>query len=555
MKQKISYDGNCQQSRTNFLNFSKNFQVEKFTKSILMRFNLTVIYLLVSLVISSFICIYAWRHQQARGTRAFAVACFTSIFWMSGDIIGRLSYTLDGQWLGELVRHLGVASLPVALLVFIYRYCGKETPRRQILLLSIIPCISWLVLLTNPWHLLFFSKIKLGVMNSLKFDYGDYFWFVYLPYGYGLMAVGFIIALYELSRASRHHRKQIFILLLSLCVPFAVNIIGVFRLVSEFSYTSLSFPAFFMIMAVAIFRCHFLVSNPIAYKTVFQTLRDGVIVFDQNNTVMDINPAAAKGLGRSAGKIIGQSFEKVFEPWEKVIGKYQSQIDLYDEIELNMNGIPRFMSISITPLRNSNEIYNGRIFTIRDITTSKQHQISLETLAFHDPLTRLANRRKFAEEVEIALEKADESGENFAILYFDLNHFKLVNDTLGHETGDEFLKYVAARVASVLRKPDLLARVGGDEFVALLHNCDEAGIEVVLERLLENVRRPFKIGEHTLIADLSVGAAFYPVNGTNLEELMRFADSEMYRAKQNSRKGVLYNNKISVSESKNQFIS
>ena len=520
-----------------------------------MRFNFPVIYLTISIIISSFVCVYAWRHQQARGTRAFAAACFTSVLWMLGDVIGRLSYTLDGQWLGELVRHLGVASLPAALFVFICRYCGKDVTRKQIIMLCVVPCISWLILLTNSWHQLFFSKISLGVLNSLKFDYGYYFWFIYLPYNYTLMAIGFFTALFELNRASRHHRKQIFILLLSLCFPLAVNIVGVFRLISEFSYTSLSFPGFFMIMAVAIFRYHFLVSNPIAYKTVFQTLRDGVIVFDQNNTVMDVNPAAAKGLGQSTKKIIGQSFDKVFGHWENVKSKYQNHIDLYDEIELNMNGIPRFMSISITPLLNSNGTYNGRIFTIRDITTRKQHQMSLETLAFHDPLTRLANRRKFAEEVEIALEKANDSGENFAILYFDLNHFKLVNDTLGHETGDEFLKYVAARVASVLRKPDLLARVGGDEFVALLHKCDEAGMEVVLERLLENVRRPFKLGEHTLIADLSIGAAFYPENGTNLEELMRFADSEMYRAKQNSRKGVSYSNKISVSESKNQFIS
>lgn len=87
-----------------------------------MRFNLPVIYLLVSLVISSFICIYAWRHQQARGTSAFAVACFTSVLWMLGDIIGRLSYTLDGQWLGELVRRADAEM-----------YREKQKSRRQIL--------------------------------------------------------------------------------------------------------------------------------------------------------------------------------------------------------------------------------------------------------------------------------------------------------------------------------------------------------------------------------------------------------------------------------------
>lgn len=109
----------------------------------------------------------------------------------------------------------------------------------------------------------------------------------------------------------------------------------------------------------------------------------------------------------------------------------------------------------------------------------------------------------------------------------------MVNDTLGHEVGDELLKYVAARVASILRKPDILARLGGDEFAILLHNCDENGVDLVVERVLDNVQRPFKVGENTLIAELSIGAAYYPQNGRNLSELLRHADSAMYRAKQN----------------------
>lgn len=175
----------------------------------------------------------------------------------------------------------------------------------------------------------------------------------------------------------------------------------------------------------------------------------------------------------------------------------------------------------------------GRIITIRDNTDRHKHQLSLEALAFHDPLTRLANRRKFQEEVERAIEKSVETNKPLALLYFDLNRFKTVNDRFGHETGDELLKYGAARVASTLRKLDILARLGGDEFALLLNNCNEDGVEIVVARLLDNVQRSFKVGEHTLIADLSLGASFYPKDGENLTELLRHADTEMYRAKQN----------------------
>ena len=119
-----------------------------------------------------------------------------------------------------------------------------------------------------------------------------------------------------------------------------------------------------------------------------------------------------------------------------------------------------------------------------------------------------------------------------SILYFDLNRFKSVNDRFGHHIGDELLKYVAARVASVLRKPDVLARVGGDEFAILLHNCNEIGVELVVKRMLENVQRPFIVGENTLVAELSIGAAIYPLHGNNLDDLLRHADIAMYQAKQ-----------------------
>lgn len=519
------------------------------------RLNFQVIYLLTSVIISLYICGYAWRNQKMRVARTFAAACLTSVFWMAGDIIGRLGDTLEMQWFGEIVRFVGVAALPVALFVFIYRYCGKHLSRSQIIWLSVLPIISWLVLVTNPWHLLFFKTIRVGEMNSLKVEYGYYFWFVFLPYSYGLLCAGFITALLEIGRASRHYRKQILILFLSLCIPFSVNVVGVFKLLGQFSYTSLSFAVFFMIMAVAIFRYRFLFSHPIAYETVFQKIRDGVVILDHNNTIMDINPAAATGLGKSPGEIIGQSFEKAFEPWKDILGKYLSEPDLQDAIELDFADCERYILLSITPLERPDGTLNGRILTLRDITDRKQYQISLETLAFHDPLTRIANRRKFQEEVENALEKSKISGESVAVLYFDLNRFKAVNDTFGHETGDEFLKYVAARVASVLRKPDLLARLGGDEFAALLHNCDAAGMEIVLERMLENVQRPFKVGEHTLIADLSIGTAFYPADGDNMNELLRHADAEMYLAKQQKYNAVLPQPETKVSKITNDYLS
>ncbi len=480
--------------------------------------------------------IYAWRNPQTRGSRAFATACLISVFWMFGDGISRVSESFTGELIGEIIRYAAVPMLPVALLVFVYQYCGKNINPTRIKFLLVIPVFSWLMILTSPWHQLFFSSMQTGDENSMKVEYGYYFLLVHVPYSYGLMLISFFTLLMEFSRASRHYRKQILLLLFSLSIPSIVNVLVLTKILSNF--TPLSFPIFFTIMGYAIFRYQFLGSNPIAYETVFHTIRDGVLILDRHDIIRDINPSAAKGLQKRPSEVVGSPVREAFKAWQSAIDAYDKDPMNIGEIEVFLFGQKRFLLIESTPLAVQNDISEGRIINIRDITDHHQYKLSLEALAFHDPLTRLANRRKFQEEVERAIEKSDESGKTFAILYFDLNRFKTVNDTYGHEIGDELLKYVAARVASILRKPDILARLGGDEFALLLNNCNETGIEIVLERLLDNVTRPFKVGENTLIADLSIGSSVYPKHGKNLTELLRHADAEMYRAKQSGNSAI-----------------
>lgn len=236
---------------------------------------------------------------------------------------------------------------------------------------------------------------------------------------------------------------------------------------------------------------------------------------------------------KDPSEVIGTHVREAFKAWQTAIKLYDERPLELGEIEVSLFGETRFLSIDSTPLAGHNGNAGGRIITIRDITDRRNQQLSLETLAFHDPLTRLANRRKFEEEFEIAVEKAITAKQPLAILYFDLNRFKEVNDTFGHQAGDELLKYVAARAASILRKPDILARLGGDEFAVLLSNCSKNGVELVVERILNQTQRPFRLGENVLLAELSIGAAFYPTDGKSLTELLRQADLRMYRAKQN----------------------
>ena len=492
------------------------------------------IYLLAGCTLSAIIGTYAWRNSQTRGNRTFALACFVAIPWMLGEVLLLRGDNYSVQWFGECIIYFGAAFLPVMLYVFVRQFCGREPSDRTIRLLCVVPSISWVVMITNSWHHLFFTEVVLDGPGPIITAYGPVFRLLHTPYSYVILVFSILIVLREFNRASRHYRRQLLMLLVSMSVPITVNVLSVMGVVNKI--TPYSLPVFFSLFSYAIFRLRFLGSNPIAYETVFQTIRDGVLILDAGDVIHDINPAAARGLGRQASNVIGMHVRAAFAAWPEALELYDRDPQNLGSVEVNLLGKQRFFQIDSAQITGANpNAVEGRIVTIRDITDRHMHQLSLESLAFHDPLTRLANRRKFQEEVERAIIQSDEKNEPFAILYFDLNKFKSVNDTLGHDAGDELLKYVAARVASILRKPDILSRLGGDEFAMLLHNCNEKGVDLVIERMLDNVRRPFQVGEHTLVADLSIGAAYYPKNGAGLTELLRHADAGMYLAKQAAR--------------------
>lgn len=499
-----------------------------------MKFNLPIIYLILSIIFTLSLSVYALYRPQGRTTRSFIIACLTAVLWMTGEVVERVAEGFAGKWTGQGICFIGVCFLPVVMLVFIYEYCGKTISRKWIALFCIVPVISWFVMVTNPFHYLFFSRIEFLSSAPAKTEYGAYFWLIHLPYCYGLTTFGFVTVLLERQKASYHYRPQITLLFIALCIPLVINVMGIFKLFGEASDTALAFPISFSIMAYAVFRYRFLKSAPIAYETVFQTIQDGVIVIDLDNIVIDINPSAARCLGKLPKNIVGAKAEEAFAPWKDLIAKYQNTADFdasYDEIELELAGKKYFISVSAMPLKNPQGAIDGRIFTLRDITDRKQHESSLEMLAFYDPLTRLANRRRFQQEAAKTLAGCDETNESAALLYFDLNRFKSVNDTMGHAVGDELLKYVAARVSSVLREPDLMCRLGGDEFAVLLPDCDRENLDTIVDRILAGVEQPFQIGNHTVAASLSIGAAFYPLDGATLEELLQHADAVMYQAK------------------------
>ena len=177
----------------------------------------------------------------------------------------------------------------------------------------------------------------------------------------------------------------------------------------------------------------------------------------------------------------------------------------------------------------------------RQLTELHASQAQLEHLAGHDVLTGLPNRRLFQDRLEHALARAQRTGEGFALLFIDVDKFKSINDRWGHEAGDVVLKLVALRLASITRKADTVARMGGDEFVILLDNpSGRSQIVTIAEKLLDSLRLPMRLPGQDIEVGFSVGISQYPEDGTTAAALMASADQAMYEMKAAGRNGFRF---------------
>jgi len=187
------------------------------------------------------------------------------------------------------------------------------------------------------------------------------------------------------------------------------------------------------------------------------------------------------------------------------------------------------------------KVFLGTLGSARDITERKRSEEVISHQAYHDMLTRLPNRALFNDRINQAFAHARRSGENFALMFMDLDRFKLINDSLGHVMGDKVLQLVSDRILDCLRAEDTLCRFGGDEFALLLPKItSKESVSSVAEKIMKAVRKPFKHKDHELYVSMSLGIAMYPEAGESRESLLQSADIAMYQVKNDGKDGYCF---------------
>jgi len=288
---------------------------------------------------------------------------------------------------------------------------------------------------------------------------------------------------------------------------------------------------------------------------VVENTAEAVMVTDPQNNITSINRAFTEITAYEEAEVFGlnprllQSERNDPTFYQSIWACIQQYGKWQDEIwyrRKNGEIFPAWSTISA--------VYDGAgelthyVSLFSDISVIKQSQEKMDFLAYHDPLTHLANRLLFEDRLKHALHHAHRMKGKLAVLFLDLDHFKNINDSLGHSVGDELLQQAAQRLKILVREDDTVARLGGDEYVIILEGFNEIlDVTVFLNKLLETFRKPFFIAGHELHVTLSIGASFYPADGKDSEELIKNADTAMYRAKEQGRNGYhLYTRELSA---------
>ncbi|WP_421866515.1 EAL domain-containing protein [Motiliproteus sp.] len=272
---------------------------------------------------------------------------------------------------------------------------------------------------------------------------------------------------------------------------------------------------------------------------------DGIMVTDEQGIIQSVNPAFTILTGYSENEALGQNASLISsgkqspefyrEMWKQIhrTGSWQGEIwNRRKSGEL----FPEWLTITaIHDAQHNRTLYAG-IFS--DITERKKSEEIIENLAYYDPLTRLPNRQLLFDRVDVALATAKRDGNRLALICIDLDHFKRINDSLGHSAGDQVLSEVSKRLQGCIRAGDTISRVGGDELILLLTELDnDDAARRIAQSAIEALKQPVRVEGHELYISASMGCSIYPQDGRDRDTLLKNADIAMYRTKQAGRNG------------------
>lgn len=276
------------------------------------------------------------------------------------------------------------------------------------------------------------------------------------------------------------------------------------------------------------------------YRTIVENMKEGYCEVDRQGCLTFVNTAICEISGYDSAELLGVPSERFIADASRrkvlslVSGLLAGDEDVseFDYPMRRKDGQTRHLGVSVSMIRNLAGERVGFRAIVRDVEARKRYEEELIYMAYHDPLTGLKNRKGFYERLDADILRAKRYGGQVTLLYIDIDRFKEVNDTLGHEAGDEVLQEITRRLLANLRQCDCVARVGGDEFAVVFDNDGGCEADVVVRKVAAILAQPYRVGDHEVnYVSGSVGVALFPEDAVTASDLIRYADNAMYMVK------------------------
>lgn len=495
------------------------------------------------LLIAAFLCGFSayaliFRRDSAISV-SLAVFMLTLSLYSGGYAGELLSVHLSSMIVWSTFQYVGISFMPYLWIMLTARYVNAPflSNRALRVLLILASFITLFGSLTDPWLHLKYATVDIVRDMSfpvLSFTRGPLYFF-HIFYSFSSFITGTILLLHALLSSGRLYRRQLLLMIAGSSIPWVnytlyltgFGIPGLDTIPFGLFISALCFGA-------AIFSARLLDVVPVARGLVFDMIQDPVVVLDPRDRVADFNQAALRlfpGLENQDRANPADSFALSGD----IRISIDSGVDCDFQTSIKVSGEDREYSCRISVLRSLQGRAVARVMLLRDITESSRYLARLQELATIDPLTGVFNRRHFMEQAVRMVSFLERKGGQLSLIIADLDHFKAINDTFGHLTGDEILKSVAQVFASGIRGGDIAARFGGEEFICLLSDADVEAAFMIAERIREKITQITTQDGASTSASFGVASSRISKGKDTVKNLISRADAAMYRAKEQGR--------------------